>query len=137
MIKELGIYLLVTVSMTSSHVLPPPLPTYPPQPQHPFQFYLLANLLRNNDANTDSNDNNLHRTLLFHHLFNGQHGGLHGGAASGLMGNPLLLHSLMKGQCTEPTADCTVPNNNLGVICGKDLVNDPVDFKPCCKCTTS
>ena len=107
MIKELGICLLVTVSVTSSHVLRPP-PTYPPQPQHPFQFYLLANLLRNNDANTDSNDNNLHRTLLFHHLFNGQHGGMHGGAASGLLGNPLLLHSLMKVQCIRCSSTVTL-----------------------------
>merc|ERR1712098_974970 len=120
-----------------SYVPPSPPPGYgpmPPQP-HPFFQYMLMNLLKDSNDGGNSN-NNFQRMMLLQHLFGGM-GHSHGGS-SNLFSHPLIMNSLLNQQCTEPVADCTVPNNNNGIPCGSSPTpqyND-VDIKPCCKCAS-
>merc|ERR1712029_650400 len=116
---------------------PPPPPAYghmPPQP-HPFFQFMLMNLLKDSNNGGDGN-NNFQRMMLLQHLFSGM-GHSHGGPSNPLS-HPLIMNSLLNQQCTEPVADCTIPNNNNGIPCGSSPTpqyND-VDIKPCCKCTS-
>jgi len=95
---------------------------------------IINSLLNNQDGNNggNSNNDNLHRMMLLQHLFGGGAGG-HGG-----LSHPLIMNSLLNDQCTEPVADCTIPNNNNGIVCGSSPTpqHNDADIKPCCKCTS-
>jgi len=99
---------------------------------------ILNSLLNNQDGNDggNSDNNNFQRMMLLQHLFSGGAGmghGHHGG-----LGHPLVLNSLLNQQCKEPVADCTIPNNNNGIVCGSSPTpqHNEADIKPCCKCTS-
>jgi len=97
---------------------------------------IINSLLNNQDGNNggNSNNDNFQRMMLLQHLFGGGAGMGHG---HGGLSHPLIMNSLLNDQCTEPVADCTIPNNNNGIVCGSSPTpqHNDADIKPCCKCT--
>merc|ERR1711972_1162193 len=117
-----------------------PHPGYPmpPQPQpHPLFPYMLMNLLKDSNNGVNSN-NNFQRMMLLQHFFGGGVGGHSHGGLGNPLSHPLIMNSLLNQQCTEPVADCTIPNNNNGIPCGSSPTTqwNDADIKPCCKCTS-
>eukprot|EP00091_Calanus_sinicus_P023422 TRINITY_DN78_c0_g1_i4.p1 TRINITY_DN78_c0_g1~~TRINITY_DN78_c0_g1_i4.p1 ORF type:complete len:155 (-),score=43.50 TRINITY_DN78_c0_g1_i4:81-545(-) len=123
-------------SPPAGYAMPPPPPGYgmPPPgyghkkyPQPAMDPFMLQLLMSQNQGGSSSNQ--FQQMLLLQSL-QGQHG--MGGHHGNPMMNPLLLHSLFN-QCTEPVADCTVPN--LDELCGvdPDPLTPPV-YKMCCVC---